>query len=92
MDVGCNKGYTSAYIFALWAPEVGLTPKEIRKRHPGIHCGICNDCNDDPKPALQHSRGSLSVYCVEPSLNNFQNVSLTRDLFFRNFTNPDINW
>lgn len=37
-DIGCNKGYTSAKFFALWAPELGLNPKSIPARRPTVAC------------------------------------------------------
>lgn len=38
-DIGCNKGYTSAKMFALWAPEIGFTPKTLHEKRPEVWCG-----------------------------------------------------
>lgn len=38
-DIGCNKGYTSAKFFGLWAPEVGFNPQAIRTKRPDVWCG-----------------------------------------------------
>jgi hypothetical protein len=38
-DIGCNKGYTSAKMFALWAPEIGFTPKTLHAKRPDVWCG-----------------------------------------------------
>lgn len=39
MDVGCNKGYSSAKMFGLWAPELGFNPQAIPTRRPEVWCG-----------------------------------------------------
>lgn len=41
VDIGCNKGYTSAELFARWAPELGLSPKTLHLALPDQHCGYC---------------------------------------------------
>jgi len=38
-DIGCNKGFTSAKLFGLWAPEVGINPKAVKAKRPEVHCG-----------------------------------------------------
>lgn len=92
MDVGCNKGYTSAHFFALWAPQVGFKPTEIPKRRPGHLCGTCSDCNEEPKSKIAESQGPITVYCVEPSMRNFANLILVRDAFFSQQTKADVQW
>ena len=135
MDVGCNKGYTSAHFFGLWAPEVrrrrvphppctpppftlppphpylgphrmppplrpscypfypqvGFKPSEIPKRRPGFLCGTCADCEEEPKTKITSSTGPITVYCFEPSMRNFANLIVTRDLFFEN-AKPEVDW
>ena len=45
-DIGCNKGYTSAHYFGLWAPELGFNPAAMVAKHPNLDCGFCEDCRD----------------------------------------------
>ena len=45
-DIGCNKGYTSAHYFGLWAPELGFSPTAMVAKHPELDCGFCEDCMD----------------------------------------------
>lgn len=46
VDIGCNKGYTSAKLLGLWAPEVGLQPNTLRTKRPEVLCGTCGDCEE----------------------------------------------
>lgn len=46
MDIGCNKGYTSAHFFGLWAPELGFRPNTLQTKRPEILCGTCKDCEE----------------------------------------------
>ncbi|KDD77128.1 hypothetical protein H632_c13p4 [Helicosporidium sp. ATCC 50920] len=84
VDIGCNKGYSSAKFFALWAPEVGFAPNTLRNKRPEVNCGTCGDCSDhtDETAAGGRAQDMLTVYCVEPSMRNFANLILTRDAFF----------
>jgi hypothetical protein len=38
-DIGCNKGYTSAKFFALWAPELQFNPSSLHFWRPEVYCG-----------------------------------------------------
>lgn len=91
LDVGCNKGYSSAKMFGLWAPELGFNPKSIPARRPEVWCGNCGDCHEELDPALEKGEGGLTVYCLEPSQANFAQLVLTRDAFFRN-NDPSVQW
>lgn len=46
VDIGCNKGYTSAKLLGLWAPEVGFKPQTLQSKRPEILCGTCKDCEE----------------------------------------------
>ncbi|KDD77127.1 hypothetical protein H632_c13p3 [Helicosporidium sp. ATCC 50920] len=91
IDVGCNKGYSSAKFFALWAPEVGLTPPEIVKRRPSVWCGNCNDCQEEIRSRSKAQGAQLTVLCLEPSQSNFADLVQTRDAFFST-NSPDVQW
>lgn len=82
VDIGCNKGYTSAHFFGLWAPELGFEPATLQQRRPEILCGTCNDCKETANSSIKESEGAVTVFCMEPSLHNFANLVLTRDKFF----------
>lgn len=82
IDIGCNKGYTSAKMFGLWAPETGFKPTTLQKRRPEVLCGTCGDCEESVTSTVDQSGGGLTVFCVEPSLHNFANLVLTREKFF----------
>lgn len=47
VDIGCNKGYSSAHAFGLWAPELGFAPNTLRTKRPEVGCGTCNDCAEE---------------------------------------------
>jgi hypothetical protein len=46
VDIGCNKGYTTAKLIGLWAPEVGFRPQALQSKRPEILCGTCKDCEE----------------------------------------------
>lgn len=91
LDIGCNKGYTSAKMFGMWAPEIGFNPRALHKNRPEVWCGNCGDCQEDIKSEISSSSGGLTVYCFEPSQANFANLLLTRDTFFQS-TKSDVHW
>ena len=101
VDIGMNKGYSSANLFALWAPQTRLNAQsvfEVLKSDDRVHakeaCGACNDCRHNFKPApaqqgLQQSMSSpseVTVYGFEPGLTNFALCTKIRD------NHPGINW
>lgn len=95
IDIGCNKGYSSARFFGLWAPELGFRPDQVRERRPEILCGTCNDCTEkiaSPRPEGAAQADPVHVYCVEPSLRNFANLVGTRDAFFSSQTPAHLQW
>lgn len=52
MDIGCNKGYMTAEMFSLFAPQLSeaLSPQAVQKHvmqqdpPPPYPCGVCSDC------------------------------------------------
>jgi FkbM family methyltransferase len=91
VDIGCNKGYTSAKFFALWAPELGFAPATLRKKRPEVLCGTCGDCNEQAHSSVKESSGPVTVFCMEPSLYNYANLIMTRDKFFSN-NKQQVQW
>ena len=52
VDIGCNKGYMTAEMFSLFAPQLAeaLSPQAVQKHvmqqdpPPPYTCGVCSDC------------------------------------------------
>lgn len=89
-DIGCNKGYTSAHFFGLWAPDLGFNPETLQK-DKNIFCGHCNDCLDKAAPARTEVQSGLTVIGVEPNMPTLAHLILTRDVFF-NGSQPALQW
>ncbi|KAL6772152.1 hypothetical protein ACKKBG_A29120 [Auxenochlorella protothecoides x Auxenochlorella symbiontica] len=92
VDIGCNKGYSSAHVFSLWAPELGFAPNTLRTKRPEVPCGTCADCNEQVKSTVKKHSAPLTLFCVEPSMRNFAHLILTRDAFFPPTSPPDLQW
>lgn len=76
LDVGCNKGYTSADFLDALSPGAGMNPDSLVTAIRSIEkednvkydrdCGVCNDC----KKELNKDRSSVrevDIHCFEPS-------------------------
>ena len=94
LDVGCNKGYTSAKWFNLWATGLNMSAAALWERHykkefmakrNAFGCGVCGDCHD-VSPSYPEYPGDMTVFCIEPSLANFQDLISVRSTFFPNIT------
>lgn len=65
VDIGCNKGYSSAHAFGLWAPELGFAPNTLRTKRPEVGCGTCNDCAEEVRVGEQWGHmGVLVAGCL----------------------------
>jgi hypothetical protein len=56
IDIGCNKGYSSATLFALWAADVGFNPQTLGlflgATGMDSPCGVCDDCTEEVPPQI----------------------------------------
>lgn len=78
LDIGCNKGLTSAKLLASFSPHNGVTPRSVHQaivaygRQRGIRvdrpCGVCGDCNDEAAWGDAAEELPATVHCFEPML------------------------
>lgn len=91
VDVGCNRGFTSAKLFGTMAPELGVTPETAYAfgsvAFSGIEwlprdygCGACGDCTERPRPA---GARPVTVHCVEASDNHYARLVATKNALMR---------
>lgn len=82
-DIGCNKGFTSAKFFGLFAEDVAFKPTEVLSGEFDEQlCGACRDCEEEimKKTSILHDR--VDVYCFEPSHANLQFLLQLKSRFF----------
>eukprot|EP01062_Namystynia_karyoxenos_P048364 TRINITY_DN3678_c0_g1_i1.p1 TRINITY_DN3678_c0_g1~~TRINITY_DN3678_c0_g1_i1.p1 ORF type:complete len:403 (+),score=100.69 TRINITY_DN3678_c0_g1_i1:84-1292(+) len=76
-DIGCNKGYTSAGLFARFDPPFGVTPGTLHRAIRSYassqrvnldrDCGVCGDCMEKPEDEHRGKATPITVHCFEPS-------------------------
>ncbi len=97
LDVGCNKGYTSADFMDLVSPVDGFNPDSLVRairavaREAGTKfkrdCGVCGDCLR-PKNKQRSKRERVQVHCFEPSPATYQMLTKVRDKLAFNQPKP----
>lgn len=82
IDIGCNKGHTSAGFFGLWAPDLNFNPATLSVEG-GMDCGVCGDCHEKglEDPSKADPNINITVYCVEPNLISYAKLILAREKF-----------
>jgi FkbM family methyltransferase len=76
LDIGCNKGYTSADFFDALSPGTGMNPKNLVRAIREIakedktkfdrEGGVCNDA-DKPLNKDTSTKRDVEIHCFEPS-------------------------
>lgn len=93
VDIGCNKGYYTAELFSLFAPQLAerLSPQKVHEHVmqqmplPPFPCGVCNDClgKYDPAPSgSEPTKYPVTVHSFEPSSTSFERLISLRDKSF----------
>ncbi|CAE7418379.1 unnamed protein product [Symbiodinium sp. CCMP2592] len=73
VDIGCNKGYSSARVFERWQPSALLNQQSLGRAHQKLgtpkSCGVCQDCKQKPLklPAGVRSTRTPLVHCIDGS-------------------------
>ena len=73
VDIGCNKGYSSARVFERWQPHALLNQQSLGHAHQKLgtpkFCGACQDCKEEPLrvPEGVHSTVMPVVHCIDGS-------------------------
>lgn len=92
MDIGCNKGYTSADFLDAISPGTGMNPKNLVKaiRQIASEDGVKYDreggvCNDADKPLNKDtvSVRDVEVHCFEPSPATYNMLTRAKDKLFK---------
>jgi len=102
-DIGCNKGYESASVFAVMDPETGLSPSLVHDTLEAVKDelklgptqGQCNDHKGhvaDGARQLPQGPGSVTVHCFEPSSSNFRGLQALHDKFFAQMPRSRSSW
>ncbi|KAL7461827.1 hypothetical protein ACHAXS_002233 [Conticribra weissflogii] len=81
LDIGCNKGYTSADFLDALSPGTHMNPHSLVEAIESIaqedntkydrDCGVCNDCKKPLNPDTT-TRRAVDVHCFEPSPATYQ--------------------
>eukprot|EP00569_Conticribra_weissflogii_P005128 CAMPEP_0171344522 /NCGR_PEP_ID=MMETSP0878-20121228/19558_1 /TAXON_ID=67004 /ORGANISM="Thalassiosira weissflogii, Strain CCMP1336" /LENGTH=504 /DNA_ID=CAMNT_0011847727 /DNA_START=168 /DNA_END=1682 /DNA_ORIENTATION=+ len=81
LDIGCNKGYTSADFLDALSPGTHMNPHTLVEAIQSIaeedntkydrDCGVCNDCKK-PLNSDTSTRRPANVHCFEPSPATYQ--------------------
>jgi len=76
LDIGCNKGYTSADFMDLLTPHDGFNPRTLHQAIQAVakerntkyerDCGVCGDCTR-PVNTDHKKTENVQVHCFEPS-------------------------
>lgn len=100
MDIGCNKGYTSADFLDAISPGTGMNPKKlvgaIREiaKEDGVKYdregGVCNDA-DKPLNSDTSSRRDVQVHCFEPSPATYNMLTRAKEKLIKD-TNEKVKW
>lgn len=87
LDIGCNKGYTSADFLDALSPGTGMNPsslvtaiREIAKEDNtkfDRDGGVCNDSNK-PLNTDRNTRRDVEVHCFEPSPATYKMLNRAR--------------
>lgn len=85
VDIGCNKGYSTADFYEHFAPTSGISKKELFKLHSNIGtpkaCGVCQDCKDKGrfgKPVANPQ--APIVYCIDGSPITHKNTKRVAEI------------
>ena len=94
LDIGCNKGYTSADFFDALSPGTNFNPStlvgSIRSIANEMNTkfdrdgGVCNDSNK-PLNRDRSTRSALEVHCFEPSPATFNMLVRAREKLMPNY-------
>ena len=100
MDIGCNKGYTSADFLDAISPGTGMNPKKlvgaIREiaKEDGVKYdkegGVCNDA-DKPLNSDTSSRRDVQVHCFEPSPATYNMLTRAKEKLIKD-PNEKVKW
>ena len=73
VDIGCNKGYSSAQVFERWQPRASLNQQSLGQAHQKLgtpkFCGVCQDCKQKPLKVPKGAHGTVMpvVHCIDGS-------------------------
>ncbi|CAE7030698.1 unnamed protein product [Symbiodinium sp. CCMP2456] len=73
VDIGCNKGYSSARVFERWQPRAALNQQSLGQAHQKLgtpkFCGVCQDCKEKPLKVPKGAHGTVMpvVHCIDGS-------------------------
>jgi FkbM family methyltransferase len=88
MDVGCNKGYTSAKFFDSFTPGSAMNPQTVHESILSSNvkfdrdCGVCDDCRDTANNE-DTNFDKVTVHCFEPSPSSMSLLKATKDRIFK---------
>lgn len=90
IDIGANKGYTTAEWLAVFAPSFGLNNialgKFYEKAFPSVGGGMCTDQADLQRPFLPVDLAPR-IICLEPS---FSTCGMLRESLVKHFRYPKL--
>ena len=73
VDIGCNKGYSSARVFERWQPRASLNQQSLGQAHQKLgtpkFCGVCHDCKQKSLKVPKGAHGTVTpvVHCIDGS-------------------------
>ncbi|KAL7533367.1 hypothetical protein ACHAWF_004468 [Thalassiosira exigua] len=87
LDIGCNKGYTSADFFDALSPGTNMNPKQLLNAIRAVardmktkfdrDGGVCNDANK-PLNKDRKTERNVEVHCFEPSPATYNMLKAAR--------------
>ncbi|KAL9181980.1 hypothetical protein ACHAXT_012323 [Thalassiosira profunda] len=96
LDIGCNKGYTSADFLDALSPGTSINPKTLVDAIRGVardmntkfdrDGGVCNDSNK-PLNKDANTKRPVEVHCFEPSPATYNMLIAARDKLMPNGVN-----